>query len=217
MNSKELSDKLLSRGVGEMTDAEIIAILTDDDNGVLSDDKIAHLLDGTSLAQLSVAEPVKLRQRGSMGITRAIRLAAAFELGRRVRSQGCEKIESITSSQDVIELFQPMLSHIKHEEFWVLYLNSAHKIIDKVRAGQGGVSNLIVDHKLIIKRALELLSSAIVVVHNHPSGEAQPSEADIVLTNKLVTAASLFDIELLDHIIITSGNCLSFRAQKLIE
>lgn len=217
MNSKELSNKLLSRGVANLTDDEIIAIITDDDNGGLSADKITHLLEGTSLAQLSVTEPVKLRQRGSMGITRAIRLAAAFELGRRVRSEDCEKIDAITSSQDVITLFQPMLSHLKHEEFWVLYLNSAHKIIDKVKAGQGGVSNLIVDHKLIIKRALELLSSAIVVVHNHPSGEAQPSQADIELTNKLVTAASLFDIELLDHIIVTAGHCVSFRAQNLIE
>jgi DNA repair proteins len=108
------------------------------------------------------------------------------------------------------------LDRMQHEEFWAIYLSGANTVIDKVKIGQGGVSGVTVDHKLIVKRALELLASSIILVHNHPSGLARPSEEDKMLTNRIKAAASLFDISVHDHIIITSGESFSFAENGLI-
>ncbi|HON71663.1 MAG TPA: JAB domain-containing protein, partial [Tenuifilum sp.] len=104
----------------------------------------------------------------------------------------------------------PALADLPHEEFWVLLLNKANRIIERVKVSQGGVGGTVVDPKLVLKHAVERLASAIIVVHNHPSGNPQPSDKDIALTEKLKNAAQLFDITLLDHVIVTDGECYSF-------
>ncbi len=104
-----------------------------------------------------------------------------------------------------------------HEEFWVLYLNASNKILDRVRISQGGVTGTVVDYKLIVKRAVERLAQGILLVHNHPSGNPLPSDADTLITEKLVRAASLFEITVADHVIITSGECYSFRSHGFFD
>ena len=105
---------------------------------------------------------------------------------------------------------------MKHEECWVLYLTSSNRLLERQRVSQGGVQATVVDHRLIIKRALELLSTQIILTHNHPSGAAEPSAADKVLTRKVAEAAALFDIKVLDHVIISSEGEFSFRREGLM-
>ena len=187
------------------------------DRGTLSALETAgELLNGRSLTELAGYDLKRLRSTASLGIKRAAVLIAAFELGRRLEVESASKLERISNSEDVEAIFRPLIGSLKHEEFWVLYLNSAGGILDRVKASQGGVSGSVVDHKLIVKRAVELLATAIIVVHNHPSGVTEPSDNDKEITAKLITACSLFDIELLDHVIVTAEESASFRDSKLI-
>jgi DNA repair protein RadC len=117
--------------------------------------------------------------------------------------------DRVTSSRDVIEIFQPMLADLPHEEFWALLLNKANKVIDRVRVSQGGVAGTVVDVRIIVKAAVEKLASSIIIAHNHPSGNPKPSDKDLSITKKLKDAANLFDIALLDHLIITDNECYS--------
>lgn len=208
---KQVREKLVARGPKSLSDSELLSVL-------LGDTELAHELlpSGTSLAELAAMELPRLRQAaGSMA--RAANLATAFELGRRAAAAQSENQEVISGDVDVIRLFQPRLAALPHEEFWALCLSSAGRIIDRIRISQGGTTATVVDPKLIVKRAVERLAPAIIVVHNHPSGLAQPSSDDIALTERLAAAAALFDIALLDHVIITPGPCFSFRKHQLIK
>lgn len=151
-----------------------------------------------------------------MGVKRAAMVAAALELGRRTERESYNSTTIIRGSDDVVSLFKPLIGSLPYEEFWVLYLSGANSVLDKIKVCQGGSSSMSVDHKLVVKRAVELLASGIIVVHNHPSGVAQASKEDIELTERLSKATSLFEISLLDHIIITANESLSFKQLGLI-
>ena len=151
-----------------------------------------------------------------LGLRRAERLTVAAEFGRRVARTTSRDVESIASDSDVAMLMRPLLDGLNHEECWALYLTSSNRIIERQRVSQGGVQATVVDHRLIVKRALELLSTQIILVHNHPSGTASPSEADKVLTLKIKEAAALFDIKLLDHIIISAEGHCSMRREGMM-
>ena len=112
---------------------------------------------------------------------------------------------------------EPQLGALQHEECWALYLASSGRVLDRMRISQGGVQATVVDCRLIIKRAIELLAVQIVLVHNHPSGTTEPSRQDMELTERVAEAAKLFDIRLLDHVIIARGGHYSFRANNLIR
>ena len=112
---------------------------------------------------------------------------------------------------------EPMLGALQHEECWVLYLASSGRVLERMRISQGGVQATVVDCRLIIRRALELLAVQIVLVHNHPSGSTDPSGQDQSLTERVEAAAALFDIRLLDHVIIARGAHYSFRAHGLVR
>lgn len=116
----------------------------------------------------------------------------------------------IRSSNDVYSIFHPLISDLSYEEFWLLYLNRSNKVISKLKISQGGISGTITDIRLILKRALEVLASSIIICHNHPSGNREPSDADRRITEKIKEAASYFDISLLDHLIVTDNGYYSF-------
>jgi DNA repair protein RadC len=139
---------------------------------------------------------------------------AAAELGRRAAG-GVPQVSVITSKEDVVSIFAP-LAELPHEEFWALYLSSSGRVIDRVKLSQGGVSGTVVDHKLVVKRAVELLAASIILVHNHPSGLAEPSPQDLALTETLVSAAALFDIAVVDHVIISGSGAFSFAESGAI-
>lgn len=216
---KRLLDKLAARGPAALDDAELLALLL----GEGSEYKPAEMLSkrllehyNGSLARLGRDALPRLRMVEGVGLRRAARIAAAAELGRRILTLQAAEKTSIQTSDDVIQLFRPELELLQHEECWALYLSSSNRIIERQRISQGGVQGTIVDHRLIVKRALELLATQLILVHNHPSGSAEASDADRHLTSRIAEAAALFDIRLLDHIIISRSDDFSFRSAGLL-
>lgn len=216
---KQLLDKLTARGPAALDDAELLALLLGEGSEykpteLLSKRLLEHY--NGSLARLGRDALPRLRMVEGVGLRRAARIVAAAELGRRILSLQAAEKTSIQTSDDVIQLFRPELELLQHEECWALYLSSSNRIIERQRISQGGVQGTIVDHRLIVKRALELLATQLILVHNHPSGSAEASEADRHLTTRIAEAAALFDIRLLDHIIISQSDDFSFRSAGLL-
>jgi DNA repair protein RadC len=215
---KNLHDKLLSRGVASLSDVELLAMLVESSGDARDPQQIADglLRECGSLQGVARSELGRLRMVEGIGMRRAERLVVAAEIGRRVAMTSNAEVVSISTDADVVRLMRGQLESISHEECWVLYLTFSNRLIERQRVSQGGVQATVVDHRLIVKRALELLSTQIIMVHNHPSGAASPSEADKVLTRKVAEAAALFDIKLLDHIIISKEGSFSFRRESLL-
>ncbi len=218
-SDREIKEKLVSRGVGALDDAELLSLLLAPSAGRSAIDVARRMLEseGGSLPALAEYGLTRLRMTEGLGMKSAAVVAAAFELGRRVAAQDTAQVQTVRDKRDVVELFAPMLSHLSHEEMWVLYLNTANRILEKRRLSQGGVSSIVVDCKLVVKRAIELLATSLIVVHNHPSGVAQPSGEDVEITERLAKAAQLFDIAVMDHIIISATGDFSFRQAGLIK
>ena len=212
---KNITDKLQSRGAQSLSDEELVAVvaaesLTDDRAVTMAAEVLKE--SGGSLMRFAEVDVQRLRMVSGMGRLRALRLVAAAELGRRVAAAEASVQDMVQSDGDVVRIMEPLLGLLQHEECWALYLASSGKVLDRVRISQGGVQATVVDCKMVIRRALELLATQIVLVHNHPSGSAEPSEQDRSLTERVEAAASLFDIRLLDHVIIAHGAHYSFRA-----
>lgn len=214
LTDKQVREKLVTRGAQALTDAELLSVLLQKGEAggsalELSEELLAAYDGGlTAIAQ---EEVVRLRSVARLGVTRAALVSAALELGRRCRVAESRVKDTIMTDQDVIDIFQPQIGMLPHEEFWVVYLNASNRILDRVRVSQGGVTGTIVDYKLIVKRAVERLAQGILLVHNHPSGNPLPSRADNEITERVVRAAALFDMTVADHVIITDGECYSFR------
>ncbi len=207
-----LSDKLLSRGAAAMTDRELLALLTGDEQS--AEALLAEY--GNSLPRIGAEEPARLRMAAGLGLKRAHLLLAAAEFGRRIALARAAQTDIIETSDDLVHLFRPQLERLTHEECWAVYLTSSNRIIERQRVSQGGVQGTVVDHRLIVKRALELLATHLAIVHNHPSGAAEASEKDKVLTERIRKAAELFDIKLLDHLIIAREGTFSFKEKGLL-
>ncbi len=212
MNS--LYDKIALLGAEALSDKELLTVLTEDET-------IAEALltaAGGSFAKLSQFDLSRLRMIGGLGLRRARQLAAAVEYGHRVAiSQASEPNDVIRSNEDILRLFRPQLEGLAHEECWAVYLTNSNRIIERQRISQGGMQSTVVDQRLVVKRALELLSTQLILIHNHPSGTAEPSSEDKILTDRIARAAALFDIRLLDHIIISREGDFSFRSAGLIK
>lgn len=208
-----LYDKALSRGIASLSDEELLTLLVEEPGVAASVLRSC----GGSLASVAAEEPARLRMVGGLGRNRALRLLAAAEFGRRVAESRAGEADVIATSDDVVHLFRPKLQRLDHEECWMLYLTSSNRIVERQRVSQGGVQGTVVDHRLIIKRALELLATQLIMVHNHPSGAAEPSPQDKVLTERIARAAALFDIRLLDHLIISREGDFSFLREGLLH
>lgn len=210
-----LRERIAARGVEALSDADLLTIVMGEDSTTAATTDAERLLEayGGQLPTLCSDDIARLRMAAGLGLRRAERIAAAAELGRRVAAQQSEQVQTISSSDDIYRMFAPRMEGLQHEECWAIYLTASNRIVDSRRISQGGVSGTVVDHRLVIKRALELLVPQIVVVHNHPSGSAQPSAEDNRVTERLREAAALFDIRLLDHIIIARGSHFSYAAQ----
>lgn len=208
---KSIRDKIALRGVGELTDAELLAVIIDDVQ--LAERVVAEC--GT-LAALVRMELPRLRMLEGLGMRRAEKIACSEELGRRLAAAQTSAVDTISTSDDIVRIFRPVVEGLTHEECWALYLTNSNRVIERQRVSQGGVQATIVDARLVVKRALELLATQIVLVHNHPSGTAEPSDADISLTRKIREAAALFDIRLLDHLILTDSSSFSFHSGGLL-
>lgn len=216
---KNLVDKIVSRGADSLTNEELIAAIiaeSSSDEGAIAVSR-ELLTKAGGVANLMETDFSRLRMMSGLGKMRAIRLKAAQELGSRVAVMKASSYDVILSDSDVARIMQPIIGGLQHEECWAIYLASSGRVLERMRISQGGVQATVVDCKLIIKRALELLAVQIVLVHNHPSGNIQPSKQDIALTERVSEAAQLFDIRILDHVIIAKGAHYSFRGEGIIR
>ena len=218
MLEQDLREKLLEKGVSSLTNAELLGILIN--TGIRNSSaleiakKVLNRSNGTlsELVRLNVHE---LTQIEGIGLSKAISIISSFELGRRRYSETFSPTEKITKSSQVYELFRD-LSDLSYESFWILLLKRNNTIIAKKKISDGGVSATVVDVKIILKHALETLSSSIILVHNHPSGNTSPSEQDISITRKVKEASKYMDILLYDHVIIGQDSFFSFADEGLM-
>jgi len=151
-----------------------------------------------------------------IGEAKAITIAAAMELGRRKGVAEPLKRDTVQSSNDAFRIFYPVLCDISHEELWVALTNRASNVIEKVKISQGGVGETAIDLPFILKAAINTTCYGIILCHNHPSGNIQPSPQDDTLTARLREAAQLLNIKLLDHIIISDKRYYSYADEGRI-
>lgn len=212
-------EKLFLKGPSALSDTELIAILfrtgTSNNSAI---DLARYLLTKVDnnlekLSKLSIKELTKIK---GVGTTKAVTLIAALELGKRINAFSVKEENKINCSYDVYKYFQPILSGLSHEEFWIIALNNSNVIVDKFKVSQGGLSKTIIDVRIILKKVIESLATSIILCHNHPSGNVEPSDADIQITNKIVDSSNILDIKVLDHIIFSDKKYFSFADQGLI-
>jgi DNA repair protein RadC len=212
-------EKLMQHGPSILSDAELVAILigsgTREISAVELSRKILSLSSNNlaELGRLSVPDLMKIK---GIGEAKAITIVAALELGRRRAVSEPTSKQKITSSLDAASIFLPLLSDIQHEEFWVAYLNRSNTLIERTRISIGGISGTVTDVRLILRKALEVYATSIILSHNHPSGNLNPSEQDKQITQKIKESAKLFDLTLLDHIVIGTGKYYSFADEGQI-
>ena len=213
-------EKLIAKGATSLSNSELLAILIN--NGTV--DRSAVVLakellsrcnnDLKQVASLSYREIVGLKVKG-LGEAKAISIVAALELGLR-RNASENKKDIITKSKDIALFLQAQLAYKSHELFIAIYLNNAQKILHHEIISEGGMTGTVADPRVIIKKALAYDAVSIILCHNHPSGSLKPSKADEVLTKKISNAAILFDIKVLDHIIVSSEGYYSFADEGMI-
>ncbi len=212
-------EKMMLKGIDSLSNAELLAILIGSGNrnetAVELCQKILKQVDN-NLHELGKQSIDDLMKHKGIGEAKAITIVAALELGRRRKVAEVLKKPMISGSQAIFELMQPAIGDLPHEEFWVILLNQAMKIIDKVRISQGGVNSTVIDVRLIMKRAIEKLATSMIVCHNHPSGSTKPSDQDKLITYKIKDSGDILDIKLLDHVIICQNAYLSFADEGLI-
>jgi DNA repair protein RadC len=212
-------EKLRDKGSQALSDAELLAILIGSGTRNLTAVDIAKLIlehSSNNLNELGKRSVKDLMKERGIGEARAITIVAALELGRRRQATMAVDRPQITGSADAFQLIGPHLADLPHEEFWVLFMNRANRLITKEIISSGGVAGTVVDPKMIFKRALEQLASSMILVHNHPSGNRSPSQADIEITHKLVEGGKLLDIQVLDHLIVCGNTFYSFADEGIM-
>jgi DNA repair protein RadC len=213
-------EKLLQKGISTLSDAELLAILLGSGSAKESAVDLARkIMAGyrNNLNELGKAEIDHLKSNFyGVGEAKAIIIVAAMELGRRRRLHESLIMPSIKSSQDVFNLLTPLVGDLPHEEFWVLMLNRANKVLLRYNVSKGGMTGTVIDVRMIMKKALETRAASMILSHNHPSGNIQPSTADTKITQKLKDAGAIMDIPVLDHVIITDNGYFSFADEGLL-
>lgn len=212
-------EKLRDKGKAALSDAELVAILIGSGNREESAVKLCQRILASvdnNLSELGKLSIKQLMEFKGIGEAKAITIVAALELGRRRRGEEALNKKKITSSASVFELMQPIIGELPHEEFWIVYLNNSNKVIQKHQLSKGGITGTMVDVRLVLKTALEVGATGIILAHNHPSGTLKPSEADKQLTTKLSVAAKSLDIKVLDHLIITEKAYFSFADENIL-
>ncbi len=212
-------EKMMTKGIQSLSDAELIALLIGSGTRRVTAVELARQVlnrAGNNLDRLGKFAVSDLRKLKGIGQARAISIVAALELGRRRKLADTPETDKITGSADAFNLMHPLIADLPHEEFWILILNRSNRVIEKRRISQGGITGTVTDIRMILKMAIESLGTSLILCHNHPSGNLQPSDADTAITRRLKESASLMDIALLDHIIIAGKNYFSFADESLI-
>ncbi len=212
-------EKFLLKGRNSLSDSELLAIIM----GSGSRDETAVELARKILAsvnnnwhQLSLLTIKDLTKFKGIGEVKAISIATALEIGKRRASQEIPEKPQISSSNDAYKILKLHLADLRTEEFWAIFLNQSNKVIHISQLTQGGINQSIVDIRIVFKTALDHFATGIIISHNHPSGNLKPSDEDIQITKKIKEAGNLMNVQLLDHLIITQKNYLSFADEDLL-
>ncbi|PPK94350.1 DNA repair protein RadC [Nonlabens xylanidelens] len=212
-------EKLLHKGSSSLSEAELIAILIGSGTRKMSAVELSRIIVNDAQNSLDILGKKSLKELmkyKGIGEAKAITIAAAMELGKRRAMEMPITLPKIKSSNDAFKILQPILGELPHEEFWILLLDNSHKVLEKKNISIGGITGTLVDTRLVFKKAIESGAVAMVLSHNHPSGNLKPSHQDKALTMKLVEAGKLLDIKVLDHLIITQQGFYSFADEGLM-
>jgi DNA repair protein RadC len=200
--------------LNELSDSNILSLVIGGRNAEDKSKKLSEYVNYNlrELAKMSVNDykRIGLTKKESQSVV------AVFELGRRKQLSESLERNQIKCSKDVFDIFSTVLSDLNHEEFWVLHLNRSNKVIKMEKISQGGISGTVTDIRVIFKSAIQNLASGLIVCHNHPSGNLNPSESDTRITQKIKEAGTLLDIQLLDHLIITDKEFYSFADNGIL-
>ncbi len=213
-------EKMRIRGRSNLSDAELLAIVlgsgTREETAVTLARRILHAAENDlhELGKWTISDLTR-RFKG-VGEAKAISILAALELGRRRQLTDIRHRPKVSSSRDSYDAMASILADLPHEEFWILILNRANLITGREQISSGGTAGTVVDAKILFRKAIEYRAAALVMFHNHPSGNLKPSQADLDLTKKLVQAGKTLDIAVLDHIIVAGKTYFSFADEGLI-
>jgi len=213
-------EKLLIKGRESLSTAELLAILLGSGSRNESAVELAKRIFSSynnSINQLAKCSLNDLQKFKGIGEAKAITIIAAVELSRRRQHEKAAERKKIQVPGDTFTLMQPVIGNLSHEEVWMIYLNSNSTILATERHSVGGISVSATDVRLILKRALELYATSLVIVHNHPSGKLRASAEDVRFTKKMMQAGAVFNIKILDHVIICEQKYFSFLEAKYFE
>ena len=212
-------EKMQQRGAQQLSNAELLALLIGSGN---KGESAVHLMQpllssvDNNILELHAMAIEKMMEWKGIGLAKAVKIKAALELGKRIHLTEPVKQLQCNSSAKAYQLFQPTLSFLSHEEFWVAYLNHQNKVIAHHCLSKGGITSATVDLRLLLKKALEVGATGLLLAHNHPTGNLHPSEADLSLTKKIKVAAQAIDIQLLDHLIVSENGYFSFADENIL-
>ncbi|MGB1019866.1 MAG: RadC family protein [Flavobacteriaceae bacterium] len=212
-------EKLLSSGESVLSNAELLAILIGSGNAEESAVRLMQRLLAASQHKLKEVQQLSVEQMTvlkGIGKVKAVKIKAALALAQRLASEEVPERVKLNQSGAVYQIAKPLLAHLNHEEFWVFYLNQSHRLLEPKCLSKGGIAQASVDIRLALKRALELSSKALILAHNHPSGNLTPSAADKTLTRKFKHAATTLELTLLDHLIVAEQGYFSFADEGLL-
>ena len=214
-------EKMLEKGAASLSNAELLAIMLRTGTEKLNALEIAQSMLKESEGKLDCLAGMSIENLcrfDGIGPSKAVTIAAAFEIGRRYASEDIKESKPrMSSPKAVFRMMYPLMKNIDHEECWVIYTNKVNILIAKEKLSSGGEESTIVDNRMIIRRAIERKAAGVILVHNHPSGSALPSTADISHTRMLQTALKTCGLSLIDHVIIGKGCWYSFTDETLTE
>jgi len=212
-------EKFLLKGKNALSDAELLAIImgsgSRDESAVELARKILQSVENNwhHLSRLQIADLMKFK---GVGEAKAISIAAALEIGRRRAAQEIPERTQIKSSNDIFVLLSPFLSDLQTEEFWAIFLNQNNRVLGKSQLSSGGINQSVVDVRILFKAAIDQFATALVIAHNHPSGNLKPSTEDVKITKQIAEAGKILNIQLLDHVIIAQNSYFSFADESML-
>lgn len=212
-------EKMMNKGAQALSDAELLAILIGSGN---RDESAVELMKrvlsacGNNLNTLAKWQQKDYQLFKGIGEAKSIAIMAALEIGRRRKQHEVRQKTQIKNSKDVYEVYHSMMCDLCNEEFWALLLNNNSRIISNIKINSGGIDNVYIDVRDVLREALLQRATRIVIAHNHPSGNTQPSKSDIEITKKIAQSAEIMNIKLLDHIIVCEDKYYSFADEGLI-
>lgn len=211
-------EKMILKGVAALSDAELLAILIGSGNSretaVELASRILHKAENNlnRLGKYSVRDLIN--EFYGIGSAKAVAIVAALELGKRRRAEDAPRRETLNCSRAVYQFFHPLLCDLPHEELWIALLSRNHKVLEKVRISQGGLTETAADIRIILKAAVSSLATSLIVCHNHPSGNPAPSSQDDRFTGKLYESCRTMDLTLADHLIVCDGRYYSYADER---